>query len=165
MDALNLTAVLQTLIWASLVFAIILFLKKPIYDLINRIKSAKWGGRELLLDTLRIEEEEETDTLSKEEIIFRLGRSLTGLADYILMGHYIKETDNSIVPTFDYCIRYAKDAGFAQYAEIFDQIRKNYLSQTKALEWQDRLTMFDKIEEITREITKELSVTRLNRQK
>ena len=53
---LNLTAVLQTLVWVCMIFVIFLFLRKSICNLIDRIKSAKWGGRELILEALKSEE-------------------------------------------------------------------------------------------------------------
>lgn len=151
------SSVLSTFIWAMLGFTIFLHLKKPICDLINRIKSAKWGEREFLMEPLRIEASDEIKATSKEGSIFNLVRSMTGLADYVWFGYYDRLVNDHITRTFDSCIRYAKEAGLNQYAEILEQMQKNYLAQIKTLSLQDRNTMFDKIEEINKKIIKELS--------
>ena len=152
----NLTSILQTLIWACMVFVIFLFLRKPTCNLINRIKSAKWGSRELTLEVLKTEETKKIGTLSKELATFDLGGSLAGLIAFIGLGAEKNELDKQVPPFLDRSIRYAKEAGFIQQVEILKQMKNDFLAKQKNITWEDRKAFIDRFRKIGTSIEKKL---------
>jgi hypothetical protein len=150
---LNLTAILQTLVWACTVFVIFLFLKKPICNLINRIRSAKWGSRELMLETLEIEETKKIGTPSKELAMYRLGGIIASLIMWMFSG---VEGNERALSFLDHSIRYAKEAGFVQLVDILMQIRNDFLAKQKNLTWEVREGFIHRLVGIRESIEKEL---------
>ncbi|MCJ7458682.1 MAG: hypothetical protein MUP17_06805 [candidate division Zixibacteria bacterium] len=151
--SLNLTAILQTLIWSFLFFVIFLFLRRPISHLIDRIKSAKWGSRELILEALEIEETKKTGPPSKELAMYSLGGMIASLILFMFTGDEDKERALSFL---EHSIRHAKEAGLVQQVEVLIQIKNDYLVKQRNLTLEDRNHFIDRFVEIRESIKKEL---------
>jgi len=149
--------VVGILIWAILIFLGFLYIKKPIYELLGRVKSAKLpAGTSIELESQIDIQPSDTEHISKETSIFALGLSIVQVARHIEKG----TSNKKILTGLEHCMDLAKKSGLDDYAKTFEQIHKNFQTQTRELSEKDVTLVISNLVSISKEIAAHLNKRR-----